>query len=57
MSLTQIKSPQCLILRWSPPSPNEFSLSSDGCSKGNPGPCGGGFHLADCKGYVIWAST
>ena len=44
---------RCRLVRWHAPSGGFMLLNTDGCSKGNPGPSGGGGVLRDSAGQVL----
>ena len=46
-----------LVTKWVKPSMGVVNLNTDGCSKGNPGPSGGGSVLRDFRGDLIWAQA
>ena len=43
------------MVKWLKPPANSIKLNSDGASKGNPGPAGGGFILRDHTGNMVYA--
>ena len=43
------------MVKWLKPPANSIKLNSDGASKGNPGPAGGGCILRDHTGNMVYA--
>lgn len=44
-----------MVVKWNPPRNVFVKLKSDGCSKGNPGPAGGGGIIRNDQGKMIMA--
>lgn len=44
-----------IMVKWRKPPANSIKLNSDGDSKGNPGPAGGGCILRDHTGNMVYA--
>lgn len=44
-----------IMVKWLKPPANSIKLNSDGASKGNPGPAGGGCILRDHTGNMVYA--
>ena len=43
-----------LVTKWVRPSSGRLKLNANECSKGNPGPSGGGRILRDHCGHLFW---
>ncbi|XP_075095190.1 uncharacterized protein LOC142173491 [Nicotiana tabacum] len=42
-----------MVVKWNPPRNGFVKINSDGCSKGNPGPAGGGSIVRNDQGKII----
>lgn len=55
LSCSAIRMKSILTVHWQFPDRGMTKLNTDGCSKGNPGPAGGGGLVRDSKGHVLLA--